>query len=290
MAQKNSSPANKTSTQKPKNQKKPTKNKRVNFSPNTVKQIAFEAHLFCSNPTCCRFTSYSTSSGKARAIAEAAHINAASATGPRPSTALTNDDLKSATNGIWLCKICHDKIDGDQSFYTEAMLNEWKKTHSEFVQKLVGKDFDLVHFELYARSRNIAQSISFLGFLEGKRVFFEALDVEHPDQVLESLIEIRSRITNARGQMKPGETASKILLEMNRNIRNFLTANPQLNNLKCDGSDPDFIKFWNELQTLRSDLLPKVIEMADDVKYELSTELKDEHRRLQDLKQIYTPT
>lgn len=276
-----SSATNKTSQQK---SGKSKKNKRVNFSPNTVKKIAFEAHLFCSNPTCCRFTAYSTTSGKPRAIAEAAHINAASVAGPRPSTIYTDEDLKSTSNGIWLCKICHDKVDDDPSFYTETMLREWKKAHSEFVQQLVGKDFDLVHFELYARSRNVAQSISILGFFEGKRVFFEALDIERPDQVLESLIETRSRITNALGQMMKGDAASETLREMNKKIRVFLTAHPRLNELKCDGRDPDFHNFCNELQTLRTDLLPKVVEMADDLKYDLSPELISEYKRLQNFK------
>ncbi|WP_460318241.1 hypothetical protein [Pseudomonas ogarae] len=278
MTQNKSSTANNASQHKA---GKITKKKRINFSPGIVKQIAFEAHLFCSNPTCCRFTSYSTSIGKVRAIAEAAHINAASVAGPRPSAMSTDEVLKSAANGIWLCKICHDKVDDDPSFYTETKLRQWKKNHSEFVQQLVGKDFDLVHFELYARSRNVAQSISFLGFLEGKRVFFEALDVEHPDQVLESLVEIRSRITTALGQMRQGESASETLREMNKRIRAFLTAHPRLNELKCDGSDTNFHNFCNELQTLRTDLLPKVVKMADDLQYNLSPELLREHRRLQ---------
>lgn len=257
------------------------KKSRVNFSAATVKEIAFEAHLFCSNPTCCRFTSYSTSSGKARAVAEAAHINAASAGGPRPNALSTEEDLKSAANGIWLCKICHDQIDDDPSLYSEAKLRRWKEGHSKFVRQLVGKDFDVVHFELYARSRNVAQCFSFLGFLEGKRVFFEALDVEYPNQVLESLLEVRSRITSALGQMKQEELASKILREVNKRIRLFLTAHPQLNELKCDGGDPDFRNFCSELQILRADLLPKVVEMANDLKYNLNPDLINEYRRLQ---------
>jgi hypothetical protein len=164
------------------------------------------------------------------------------------------------------------------------MLYEWKKIHSGFIQKLVGKDFDLVHFELYAHSRNTAQSVSILGYLEGKRVFFDALNIEHPNQVLESLIEIRSRITTACGQMLQGESASETLREINKKIRKFLTENPQLNELKCDSRDPDFLRFCNELQTLRADILPKVIEIADSLKYEISQELKDEYSRLQLLK------
>lgn len=271
--------ASNISPQKP---KKAAKNKdRADFTAVTVKAIAFEAHLFCSNPTCCRFTSYSTSSGKARAIAEAAHINAASTGGPRPSVKSNEDYLKSAANGIWLCKLCHDRIDKDPSLYSEAELHQWKKQHSTFVQQLVGKDFDVVHFELYARSRNVAQGFSILAFLEGKRVFFEALDLEYPDQVLESLIEVRSRITNAVGQMKQEEPAAIILREMNKKIRTFLTANRNLNELKCDGNDPEFQTFCSDVQTLRIDLLPKVVELAKDLEYTLSPDLINEYKRLE---------
>lgn len=266
-----------------KNLTKKANKTRANFPAAVVREIAFEAHLFCSNPTCCRFTSYSTSSGKPRAIAEAAHINAASQGGPRSDELSTGEYLKSAANGIWLCKICHDKIDDDPDFYFEKKLRQWKEKHSKFVQQLVGKDFDLVHFELYARSRNVAQGLSYLAFLEGKRVFFEALDAEYPDQVLESLLEVRSRTTNALGQMKQGELASEILRGINKRIRTFFTANPEFNGLKCDGNDPNFQSFCHELQSLRADLLPKVIEMADDLKYALSSELISEHKRLQKL-------
>ncbi|WP_250523447.1 MULTISPECIES: HNH endonuclease [unclassified Caballeronia] len=253
---------------------------RVNFPADVVKQIAYEAHLFCSNPKCCRFTSYLTTHGSARAIAEAAHINAASGGGPRAHVGISDQHLRSAANGIWLCKICHTQIDQDPDRYPEATLLRWKREHSAFVRELVGKDFDVVHFELYARSRNTAQCISFLTFIENRRVFFEALDAEFPEQVLQSLTDVRTRIGEARASMSKGTLALKNLNGMGKAIRTFLTAAPDLQNLKCDASDATFNTFMSGLQRLRTTLLPMVVEIAKDVDHELSDELINEAHRL----------
>jgi hypothetical protein len=273
-----------TTTKKPlsaiKKIRKPSVKTRENFSADVVRQIAFEAHLFCACPTCCRFTSYATTSGKARAIAEAAHINAASVSGPRASAAHGTSYLKSAANGIWLCGTCHMKIDQDPLAYPEDLLKEWKTKHAIFVRQLNGKDFDLVHFEQYSRSHNVAQRVSFLAFIEGKRVLSDALDAEYPDQVLDSLTEIRSRIGSTRGHLKSEDAASQILAEMRKKIQNFQTENPDLRNLKCNGSDPAFVKFSIALQLLRKDLLPCVVQMARDVDYTLSQEIMEEYARL----------
>ncbi|WP_423841849.1 HNH endonuclease [Aeromonas dhakensis] len=77
----------------------------------------------CSNPDCLRFTVYSTTEENTRSIAEAAHINAASGQGPR-AIIMDEEELKKAENGIWLCSICHTKVDNDACYYDE------KKTQS----------------------------------------------------------------------------------------------------------------------------------------------------------------
>src|SRR5690606_22978224 len=85
--------------------------KRAEFSEKIRADIAKQAMLICSNPNCLRFTGYGTSEGNARSIAEAAHINAAKEGGPRSESALSKGELRASKNGIWLCKICHDKVD-----------------------------------------------------------------------------------------------------------------------------------------------------------------------------------
>lgn len=194
---------------------------------------------------------------------------------------MTEHELKSKENGIWLCKNCHSLIDADPGAYPMHMLKGWKKDHKAFVLKLVGKDFDTIHFELYARSRNVAQRHSFLGYIEGRRVFFDALDVEWPDQVATSLVEVRSRITESSAHLSKDEFAKKRMQQMGRSIQKFLTANPHLATLKCDGGDPVFKKFCCDLASLRAEILPLVIEIAGDLGYQLNAELLDAYQRLE---------
>ncbi len=193
---------------------------------------------------------------------------------------MTEGQLKLAANGIWLCRNCHTVIDDDPGAYPVHVLQGWKDDHRAFVSKLAGKDFDTVHFELYARSRNVAQRHSFLGYIEGKRVFFNALDAEWPDQVATSLVEIRARITEALAHLSKDEFARKHMEQMRRSIQKFLSANPHLATLRCDGGDPVFRDFCRDLYRLREELLPPVIEIADDLGYQLLPELLDVYRRL----------
>lgn len=261
--------------------KKNGDDQRVEFAEAVKKAIAFEAHLFCTNPTCCRFTSYGTTTGKARSIAEAAHIGAASSQGPRSEVKMTERELKSSENGIWLCKNCHGLIDDDPNAYPVQMLRAWKREHQTFVSKLVGKDFDIVHFELYARSRNVAQRHSFLGYIEGRRIFSDALDVEHPDQVATSLVEVRARIAESSGHLSKDDFARKRMQQMRKSIQKFLTANSHLATLRCDGGDPVFRDFCRDLACLREEIIPLVIEIAEDLDYRLSDDFLEAYQLLQ---------
>ena len=56
----------------------------------------------------------------------AAHITAASPEGPRHNPQITNDESKSASNGIWLCQACAKLVDSDEQLYTVDILGRWK--------------------------------------------------------------------------------------------------------------------------------------------------------------------
>lgn len=186
----------------------------------------------------------------------------------------------SAANGIWLCKICHDRIDADPGAFSEATLFDWKRKHAVFVKQLVGKDFDIALFDLFARTRNAAECFAFLAFIENRRVFFEALDAEVPWQVADSLLEVRARIVEARSHMLPGEPAVISMGEMRASILRFLSANPTLHTLRCDGNDPAFVKFEKDLRQLRVDLLPHVLAIAASVNHILNPEILAEASRI----------
>lgn len=257
------------------------KGERFEFSDKVKRDIAFEAHLFCANPACCRFTSFGTTDGKARAIAEAAHIGAAGTHGPRAEVEMTEAELKSAENGIWLCKNCHGQIDDDPKAYPVSLLLNWKKDHRKFLSKLAGKDIDSVYFETYARSRNVAQRHSFLGYMEGRRVFFDALDIEWPDQVAISLVEVKARIAESCAHLAHDDLARKAMQRMRKAIQTFLTAHPYLATLRCNGLDPDFHKFSRDLGSLREELFAPIIEIAKDSDYQLSDELLNAYQCLE---------
>ncbi|WP_101759907.1 NB-ARC domain-containing protein [Oceanicoccus sp. KOV_DT_Chl] len=102
-------------------------NKRADFSEKTRNLLAHRAGGMCANPYCRRETLGGHSDpGKATITGEAAHIFAARPGGPRPNLDLGSEDLKSPTNGLWLCSTCHTAVDRDDSTYLADVLFKWK--------------------------------------------------------------------------------------------------------------------------------------------------------------------
>ena len=102
--------------------------KRYNFTEKTKRTAAEKVAYFCSNPKCGRLTVASSEDGNAHHYGEAAHIYAASADGPRGSSNLSNEELTSESNCLWLCNSCHELIDSNPRLYNPELLKEWKKT------------------------------------------------------------------------------------------------------------------------------------------------------------------
>jgi hypothetical protein len=73
---------------------------REDFPAKVVREIGKRAMYICAGPECFRLTGYGTSEGKARSIAEGAHIVAAGKKGPRANAKLSPDYVTSADNGI----------------------------------------------------------------------------------------------------------------------------------------------------------------------------------------------
>jgi hypothetical protein len=79
---------------------------------------------------------------RATTIGEAAHIY-----GARPGSKRFNpDETESArsaiTNGIWLCRNCHGRVDADEQQYTSNVLFAWRELHEQFVQAELGSSTD----------------------------------------------------------------------------------------------------------------------------------------------------
>lgn len=110
---------------------------RDDFSKEKTRTIAEIAAYMCSNPECLLLTS-GPHSDKSKSLKNgvAAHILAASPGGPRYSYRQTKAERGSVENGIWLCHNCSDLVDKDPSRYTVKILQEWKRKHWIFVDRM----------------------------------------------------------------------------------------------------------------------------------------------------------
>jgi hypothetical protein len=101
---------------------------RDDFSQPTKNLLAKQAGHRCAHPSCGKPTSGADESGTgAINIGVAAHITAASAGGPRYDPALTSEQRKDASNGIWLCQDHAHAIDADDSDFSAEILRTWKR-------------------------------------------------------------------------------------------------------------------------------------------------------------------
>lgn len=102
--------------------------------------LAARAGYACSNPSCRALTSGpQDDAAKAVNIGVAAHITAASVGGPRYDPALSPEERRASSNGIWLCQNCAKLIDNDVSRFTANVLREWRVGAEVEAKGRVGK-------------------------------------------------------------------------------------------------------------------------------------------------------
>lgn len=98
------------------------------FTKEVRNALAFRVNCRCSNPQCrCPTTGPMMEDEGLVRIGEAAHICAASKKGARYDPAMTSEERKSISNGIWLCCNCHTMIDKDVKRYPVETLRQWKQ-------------------------------------------------------------------------------------------------------------------------------------------------------------------
>lgn len=115
------------------------RDKEREFSEKTKKILAERAGYICSNPDCLALTIGADGEGVLK-IGDAAHINAVGKDWPRFDETLPNEYIKSEANGIWLCKICHKKVDNKKTKkYTAELLKQWKESRETSAEFEVGK-------------------------------------------------------------------------------------------------------------------------------------------------------
>lgn len=226
----------------------------------------------CSSPDCYRYTSYNTTEGKVRTIAEGAHILAAAKKGPRPDNGKSQGFICSAENGIWLCSICHKKVDDDTQYYSESLLKKWKSDHVELLRRLVGKDIESALLELRNEKKHHQDVRDFLSFMDDRRVLYEGLDMEFPPRVLESIEMMRSRVIQLRSLVLSNNRAFMALNQIQAAINEFLSSvgsDTDLRILKCNSTDPKWVKFRDELVKFRKAIVIILKVLSGDSGYEL---------------------
>ncbi len=100
---------------------------RDSFTQSVKDELAKRVGYVCSNPGCRQHTSGPQKSPRGTVnVGVAAHITAASPSGPRYDPSLSTNERTYGGNGIWLCQNCAKLVDSDQPKYDVEKLHEWK--------------------------------------------------------------------------------------------------------------------------------------------------------------------
>ena len=101
---------------------------RDEFPTATREKVAKRAGWLCSDPTCRVPTVGATADGAGEInIGTAAHICAAAPGGPRYDPSMSQEERRSASNAIWMCRVHGTAIDRDPNHFTVDLLLVWKR-------------------------------------------------------------------------------------------------------------------------------------------------------------------
>lgn len=119
------------------------------FTKQTVEVLARRARFQCSNPDCGIHTvGPNSAEDKATTIGEAAHIFGAKPASTRFDESMSDTTRASVTNGIWLCRTCHGRVDRDGVMFPAALLFAWRKAHEERVLCELGTRGERIRHEV----------------------------------------------------------------------------------------------------------------------------------------------
>ena len=229
---------------------------RDNFKQSTVKKLAERSHYICSNPDCKKMTvGPHTDPNKSTITGIAAHICGAKdgPKSPRYDKDQTSSQRKAIENGVWLCHDCSDMVDKDEIKYTATLLRQWKNSHEEFIKTLQTKGFASTLELLRPTIIEIEVSKQLINFFEDRRILFDLFEKEIPSHGLRSVLAIRTELTSAKKQLSE---VSSLYLKVEQMLTACRKFHSELNyidldQLKCDSKNPDWIKFLTTLSELR---------------------------------------
>jgi hypothetical protein len=227
---------------------------RDEFSPFVKRTLAIRAAHFCSNPGCLRLTAGPHSDiEKSLSTGHAAHIHAAAPNGPRYDPQQTTAQRQAIANAIWLCRVCGDLVDKDAGSHSADTLREWKRNHEALIAEVGSKGYAKSLELIQARREEPALARRIVAILEDRRVFWASFDAEFPDRVRASLDDLRRRLSDMRGGLHHGSAMDGILLSLTKTILTFFDQVEQsdLRTLRCNGYDPEWLRFKDALAALR---------------------------------------
>ncbi len=165
------------------------------FTKKIAETLAYRSAYICNNPECNTLTVGAELNDEALKlkIGEAAHI-----IGEKPNAArydkLSDAQLGSIDNGIWLCANCHTMIDKNKGVgFPKDEIIKWKKQHEKMISMLVKTHKSPVPL-LIKQTENYQVAQDLVDYLSGKGVFYREVSYENPPHVFISLEETRKEV------------------------------------------------------------------------------------------------
>ena len=221
---------------------------RDSFPEKVRKKIAERAGYICSNPFCNNLTigPCTTNDEMSNNKGVAAHICAASAKGPRYDENQSESKRKGISNAIWLCGSCSILIDKNNGAdYPKELLKDWKKNHERIIKNYL-EGSEKISLKGNLNQEELATVKQVVAFLEDRGMLFVEVVAENVDDVIWSIREIRTFLTQIKANIKEDSTRLRVLVSsMTNECRKFMN----LTSNKSNTSD-----FCNNLTILRKSM------------------------------------
>ena len=254
-------------------------NKRDDFKLSVKRKLAERAHYICSNPECRKMTVRPHDDpNKSTITGVASHINGA--TDGKKSIRFdpnqTSEERSNISNGIWLCHDCSDIVDKDEKSYPAILLKQWKKLHEDFIKTLQLKGYVSTLELLKPTIIEIDLSKQLIDFFEDKRIIYELYEREVPKHGMLSVLDLRTELVRIKKQLGQTSSLANRVELMQIACKKFLSELSliDLDELKFDPQNPEWIKFVLTLSELRKIIGIHIAELSDKYKIILSEDLK----------------
>ena len=225
------------------------------FSAKTIRLLSERSAMICNNPGCLTVTvgPYDAGGDMILKLGEAAHIRAARSGEARFDDKMTDVQRADFTNGIWLCRHCHEKIDkhGVASTFTRSDIESWKKAHEEMISVLIRSHRSpIAYLRKITDEGRLAQAIVDIADQHG--ALFADMALEDPNHVIQSVKALRKKFSPMVKEIQLDNSLKEILQRIITSLRELMN-----HSSKYPGT------VMSELQTLRNRVGVQLKELRD---------------------------